>query len=66
MKLSQYLKKEKLTHSDFILKSKEKEMPISKGALQKWCAGQRIPRKESMMKIAVLTNKEVQPVDFYN
>lgn len=65
MKISDWLKRKKFTQQDFINNSKQKGFAISKGALQKWCNGQRIPRKEEMEKIYTLTNKKVKPNDFY-
>lgn len=66
MKITEWLKKNNLTHQEFIEKSEQEGCHISKGALQKWCAGQRIPRKDEMEKIYNLTNKKVKPNDFYD
>jgi transcriptional regulator with XRE-family HTH domain len=66
MKISDWLKQKKITQQEFINSSKLQGLEISKGALQKWCNGQRIPRKEEMEKIYALTNKKVKPNDFYN
>ena len=66
MKITEWLKKNNLTHQEFIEKSEQEGCYISKEALQKWCAGQRIPRKDEMEKIYNLTNKKVKPNDFYD
>lgn len=34
-------------------------------ALRKWLAGDRIPRKDQMERIAVVTDGQVMPNDFY-
>tara|TARA_R100001443_G_scaffold9738_2_gene19350 strand:+ start:250 stop:456 length:207 start_codon:yes stop_codon:yes gene_type:complete len=66
MKITDWLKNNNITHKEFIERSKAHGKEISVGALQKWCAGQRIPRKDEMEKIYNLTNKKVKPNDFYN
>ena len=38
---------------------------ISKGAVSKWCNGQRIPRKTEMLQVVEVTKGEVMPNDFY-
>ena len=65
MKLSQWLKKEGLTHDDFLLYLQNNNTHVSKGAIDKWCNGQRIPRKNDMIKISTVTNGEVTANDFY-
>jgi len=66
MKLSEWLKKEGLTHEDFVTYLKQNDTLVSKGAIDKWCNGQRIPRKPEMQKINVATGGEVCPNDFYD
>lgn len=66
MKLSIWLKKEGLTHDDFLLYLQNNDASVSKGAIDKWCNGQRIPRKDDMRKIYTVTNGEVTANDFYN
>ena len=66
MKLQDWLKKEGLTHTDFLVYLKQNNAIVSKGAVDKWCNGQRIPRKHDMQKIMVATKGEVSPNDFYD
>lgn len=66
MKLANWLKKESLTHDDFLLYLEKNNVHVSKGAIDKWCNGQRIPRKDDMRKICTATNNEVTPNDFYD
>ena len=65
MKLGQWLKKEGLTHDDFVIYMRQSGSDVIKGAIDKWCNGQRIPRKNDMQTITDLTNQEVTPNDFY-
>ena len=47
MKLSEYLKENKITQNDFLQQAKENHgATFSKFALVKWCNGSRIPRPE--------------------
>jgi hypothetical protein len=66
MKLPEWLKKEGLTHDDFLLYLQNNHTTVSKGAIDKWCNGQRIPRKDDMRKISTVTNGEVTANDFYD
>jgi hypothetical protein len=66
MKLSEWLKKEGLTHDDFLVYLQNNDAIVSKGAIDKWCNGQRIPRKDDMRKICTVTNGEVSANDFYD
>ena len=66
MKLSEWLKKEGLTHDDFLVYLQNNDAIVSKGAIDKWCNGQRIPRKFDMRKICTVTNGEVSANDFYD
>ena len=54
MKLSEYLKENKITYVKFWEKA-NKHKNISLSALSKWCQGQRIPRKEEMQVIYKIT-----------
>jgi len=65
MTISNWLKKEGLTHQDFVTFMQNQNVYISKGAVSKWCNGQRIPRKIEMLNIHLATNGEVTPNDFY-
>ena len=65
MKLAEWLKKEGLTHDDFVIFLKKNDSDVSKGAIDKWCNGQRIPRKKDMLKIYTATDGEVTANDFY-
>jgi len=66
MKLSEWLKKEGLTHDDFLVYLQNNDTHVSKGAIDKWCNGHRIPRKDDMIKICTATNGQVTANDFYD
>jgi len=66
MKINEWLKKEKLTHAEFLDICKKEGMIISHSALAKWSRGQRIPRLHEMNIIYKSTNGEVTANDFYN
>lgn len=66
MKLSEYLKENKITQNDFLQQAKENHgATFSKFALVKWCNGSRIPRPEDMRLINLATDGIVRPDDFY-
>ena len=65
MKFNNWLRKEGLTHQEFVTFAQSKSLNVSKGAVSKWCNGQRIPRKIEMIQIYQVTNGEVTPNDFY-
>jgi len=65
MTISNWLKKEGLTHQDFVTLMKSNDFSVSKAAVSKWCNGQRIPRKTEMRQIHKATSGEVCPNDFY-
>jgi|5B_taG_2_1085324.scaffolds.fasta_scaffold01188_16 DNA-binding transcriptional regulator YiaG len=66
MKINEWLKKEQLTHSEFLEICSENGMNISHSALAKWCRGHRIPREQEMKTLYISTNGEVTANDFYN
>jgi hypothetical protein len=66
MHLKKYLQDNQLTQMSFIKKiENEKGIRIPQGTLAKWISGVRIPRKREMIVIMEITNKKVQPNDFY-
>ena len=67
MQLREYLAKENLTQMKFIdLCEMATGKYIPQGTLAKWILGVRIPRKNEMEMIYMITDGEVQPNDFYN
>jgi len=66
MKINKWLKKEKLTHAQFIDLCFLNGMTISHSALAKWCRGLRIPKLAQMRIIFFSTRGEVTANDFYN
>jgi hypothetical protein len=67
MKLKEYLKENKLTHHDFIQLGQEQcGVPLSQGAVAKWCSETRVPRKTEMQVVFKVTNGEVTANDFYD
>ncbi len=66
MKINEWLKKEQLTHAEFLNICNKQGMVISHSALAKWCRGHRIPRLQEMNVIYKSTNGEVTANDFYN
>lgn len=66
MKLSAWLKENKLTQKQFLEKAtSDYSGSFSYHALVKWCSGQRIPRPEDMKVIHQATDGNVAPNDFY-
>ena len=65
MRLKDYLKSQGLTQQEFVSLAEEQNAEFSYFAVQKWCNGQRIPRKDEMATIYRLTDGAVQPNDFY-
>ena len=66
MHLKKYLQENQLTQMSFIKRvEREKGIRIPQGTLAKWITGVRIPRKKEMLIIMEITNKKVQPNDFY-
>ena len=61
MKLADFKKLRNLT--DEVLASMIGDCTVS--ALRKWLAGDRIPRRDQMERIAVITDGLVLPNDFY-
>lgn len=67
MQLREYLEKENLTQMKFIdLCEMATGKYIPQGTLAKWILGVRIPRKNEMEMIYMITDGEVQPNDFYD
>jgi len=62
MKLADFKKQRNLT--DEALAALIGECTVS--ALRKWLAGDRIPRKDQMERIAAVTDGQVLPNDFYS
>mgnify|MGYP003109343393 FL=1 len=65
MKLSEYLKENKITQEDFLQQAKSVGATFSIHAVSKWCQGHRIPRQDEMYVIHAITNGAVSPNDFY-
>ena len=65
MTITNWLRKEGLTQEDFVTLMHSKSYNISKGAVSKWCNGQRIPRKTETLQVVEVTKGEVMPNDFY-
>ena len=65
MTISNWLRKEGLTQEDFVTLMHSQNYMVSKGAVSKWCNGQRIPRKKEMLQLVSITKGEVMPNDFY-
>ena len=65
MRLSTWLKENRITHQGFLTMAQDAGMEFSIHAINKWCNGQRIPRPEEMRAIHSLTKGAVQPNDFY-
>lgn len=65
MKLTAYLKENKITYSSFLEKANKHET-FSASALAKWCQGKRIPRKKEMAVIHKITDGKVSANDFYD
>lgn len=66
MKINEWLKKEELTHAQFLDMCHKNGLVVSHSALAKWCRGQRIPRQQEMNTIFKSTNGEVTANDFYD
>lgn len=60
MKLSSYLEQQKLTPAAF-----GKKIRVSRQAVDRYIAGQRIPQPKVMKRIAAVTDGVVTPNDFY-
>ena len=66
MRLNHYLSKQKISQKEFIHEVYEKTgHRLPQGTLAKYLLSQRIPRKKEMLVIYEVTNKMVQPNDFY-
>lgn len=66
MKLSSYLKENKLTQEQFLENMKQVTgKSISQGGLSKYVQNRRTPRREEMMMIYEASKGAVQPNDFY-
>lgn len=65
MKLGIWIKANGLTQETFVQFSRNQGAGFSKHAVAKWCAGSRVPRPDEMRVIYELTNRQVQPNDFY-
>lgn len=61
MNLNQFLQKNQLTSAQFAA-----QLGVSRGAVQKWREGVRIPRPWIMIKITLITEGQVTPTDWYN
>ena len=67
MKLKNYLHKENLTQHEFIkIIENNSGKKIPQGTLAKWITGMRIPRKDEVKLIYEVTDKLVEPNDFYD
>ena len=67
MKLKNYLHKKNLTQHEFIKIIEDNSgKNIPQGTLAKWITGMRIPRKDEVKLIYEVTNKLVEPNDFYD
>ena len=67
MKLKNYLLKENLTQHEFIKIIEDNSgKKIPQGTLAKWITGMRIPRKDEVKLIYEVTDKLVEPNDFYD
>jgi transcriptional regulator with XRE-family HTH domain len=60
MKLSDFLEANKLKPADFA-----KRIGTSRACVERYVAGERVPRPAIMKKIATATRGAVGPVDFY-
>ena len=66
MQLKTYLKKTNHTQMSFIdLINIATGVKIPQGTFAKWITGSRIPRKKEMVMLYKITEKKVQPNDFY-
>ena len=65
MRLTEFLKENKMTQENFLQQSKQHQGTFSIHAVSKWCQGQRIPRQEEMYIIYKITDGKVTPNDFY-
>ena len=66
MQLKTYLKKTNHTQMSFIdLINIATGIKIQQGTFAKWITGSRIPRKKEMVMLYKITEKKVQPNDFY-
>ena len=67
MKLKNYLHKENLTQHEFIKIIEDNSgKKIPQGTLAKWITGMRIRRKDELKLIYEVTDKLVEPNDFYD
>jgi hypothetical protein len=62
MKLADYMRAQNLTPDDVASKMGD----VSASGVRKWANGDRVPRKDQIERIAVLTNGEVLPNDFFS
>ena len=60
MKLTDYLKANNIKQEQMAY-----ELGTSQGVCSMWATGERLPRPESMKKIAEWSHGEVMPNDFY-
>ena len=66
MKLSAWLKENKMTQKEFLVVAHgDYGGNFSYHALAKWCNGQRVPRTDDMKVIYEATKQSVSPNDFY-
>ncbi len=61
MKLRRWMTREKVTYM-----AMSDRIGRSHSVVQRYCTGERIPGRDAMVKIYVVTNGEVQPNDFYD
>ena len=61
MKLKKYLTTNKMTYSDMAEK-----LGLSISSVHHFCVGKRIPCRKTMRKIYKVTDKQVEPNDFYD
>lgn len=67
MRLSAWLKDQKLTQKSFHALCAEKfDLNVSSGTIAKWCAGKATPRGKSLLVIEEITEQNVTLRDFVN
>ena len=60
MTLADYLKSEDITAAEFA-----RRIGATRSIVARWAKGERIPRREAMQQISVVTGGRVGPDDFY-
>lgn len=54
-----------LTHHDLTYAELARRLGTSRQQAERWAKGQRIPRRDEMLRIVELTDRAVMPNDFY-